>query len=719
MNEFERETRLSADSSAPGALDHWGPFEGLRRVGRGSFGEVYRAFDPTLQRLVALKLLLPSRLNREEEVSALLREARAIARVRHPNVVPIYGVDRHDGRIGFWSDFVQGRTLAELLTTQGSMGPREAALVGIDVCRAAGAVHAAGFLHRDIKAGNVMREEGGRILLMDFGLTHEHGIDEDASGTPAYMAPELLLGQPATIASEVYAIGVMLFYLLTKQYPVEGADFAQLRTAHASGKRRTLLDVRPDLPEPLARVVETAINAAPEKRFASTGQMVAALSEAIGLGSVTALAPAPVKPRVFRSWMLAPLVIAAALLLVVMQQWAAPPRADVRAPMAGQQEDYRRAHDLLAHYYRPQALETAIPLLEKIVAQDARFAPAFADLGRANFLQFSQQRDTKYIEPAREPSLRALALAPDLASAHVTLGFLYAFTDQNDLASHELDEALRLDKFNAAAYGALAELQTRQGRTELVEATLQKAVGLAPDDWLLNMQLGAHYLDSGKWAQAGEQFRHAVDLVPDNPRAYNNLGLVYRGLGRLDDSAAAFRKAIDLEPTFIHFRNLGMVLAEAGKYPEAVQALGRSIEMRPNQYRAWGILASVYANQHADAAKVTDTYLKAIELAAGLLKETPKDEYLLADVGGYYAAVGKEKESLPLLAQAAALAPDIPEVLYQVAVGYEMLHHRDKALRWLAKARAGGYPSEAIARNPQLAALRADPRYGSTAGASR
>ena len=96
-------------------------------MGRGSFGEVYRAFDPRLQRHVALKLLLPSRLTRDEEVSALLREARAIARVRHPNIVQIYGVDRHDGRLGFWSDFVQGQTLAELVTTQGSMGPREAA----------------------------------------------------------------------------------------------------------------------------------------------------------------------------------------------------------------------------------------------------------------------------------------------------------------------------------------------------------------------------------------------------------------------------------------------------------------------------------------------------------------------------------------------------------------------------------------------------------------
>lgn len=690
-------------------------------MGRGSFGEVYRAFDPTLQRHVALKLLLPSGLDRAEEGAALLREARAIARVRHPNVVPIYGVDRHDGRLGFWSDFVHGKTLADLVAAQGSMGPREAALVGIDVCRAAGAVHAAGLLHRDIKAGNVMREEGGRILLMDFGLTYEHGIDRGSSGTPAYMAPELLLGQPASVASDVYAIGVMLFYLLTSRYPVEGADVAQLRAAHAAGRRGTLLDIRPDLPEPLARVVETAITTAPGKRFASTGQMITALSAAIGLGSDPAVEPPAGKPGVRRAAILGSIaVVAAALLLIFLLQGRGvlPPSLE-RTPVAGLQDDYRRAHDLLAHYYRPQALETAIPLLDAIVARDPKFAPALADLGRANFLQFAQQRDTKYIEPARGASLRALALAPDLASAHVTLGFLYAYTAQNDLASHEIETALRLDRFNAAAYGALAELQKRQGRSEVVEATLQKAVSLAPDDWLLNMQLGTHYLDNGTWARAGEQFRHAVELVPDNPRAHNNLGLAYRGLDRLDDSAAAFRKAIELEPTFLRFRNLGMVLAEAGKYAEAEQALGRSIDMRPDQYRAWGLLASVYANQGADAAKVRDTYRKAIALAAGLLKETPKDEYLLADVGGYYAALGKEREGLPLLAQAAALAPDMPEVLYQVAVGYELLHRRDEALRWLAKSRAGGYPSDAIARNPLLAALRADPRYGSTPGPSR
>ncbi|HXY40739.1 MAG TPA: protein kinase [Vicinamibacteria bacterium] len=715
MDESQLETG-SAEAHLPGELHRWGPFELTRRVGHGSFGEVYRAFDPTLRRHVALKLLLPRGLDPEAEARSLVDEARAMARIRHPNVVPIFGVDQHEGRVGFWSDFVQGTTLSELVDRQGPLGPREAALVGIDVCRAVGAVHATGLVHRDIKAGNVMREEGGRILLMDFGLAHRSGSLIQPSGTPAYMAPELLGGEPATVASDVYAIGVLLFNMLTARYPVEAADLGSLRAAHAASSRRILLDVRPDLPPALAQVVEKAAHPDPGQRFASAGQLAAALSEAIGMG--TAAAPART-----RSWGHGAVVLAAAV-AAAAALWLALPR--VRAvleaepaktsPSLALQAEYRRARDLLAHYYRPRALETAIPLLETVAARDPRLAPAFADLARANFLQFTQQRETRYLEPARRAALQALALRPDLVSAHVTLGSLYAWTAQYDLASHELQEAQRLDRFDAATYGALADLYRRQGRSELVEPTLRQAVTLSPGDWNLIQQLGEHYLDSGRWDLAEQQYQRAAELLPDNPRPQNNLGLAYQGQGRLEEAAAAFRKAIDLEPSFIHYRNLGEVLAEAGRYQEAERMLERSIEMQPANYRAWGLLGGVRRNLGQDPAKVKETYLKAIALAAEPLKETPRDEYLLADVGSYYAAAAMEKEALPLLAQAAALAPDVPQVLYQVALGYESLHHREEALHWLARAQSIGYPSTTISRDPDLAALRADPRYRAAAG---
>ena len=146
-----------------GISGKWGTLNLIEKVGEGAFGEVYRAFDTTLEREVALKILLPRGVDPDSEAKSLLREARAMASVRHSNVVSVYGVDRHDGRVGFWSDFVHGKTLSSIIAADGPFGAREAAIVGIDLCKAVGAVHAAGLLHRDIKAGNTMRESGGRI----------------------------------------------------------------------------------------------------------------------------------------------------------------------------------------------------------------------------------------------------------------------------------------------------------------------------------------------------------------------------------------------------------------------------------------------------------------------------------------------------------------------------------------------------------------------------
>ena len=180
INSEERGQRLAKGGS-------WGSFELLELVGRGTFGEVFRAWDPRLQREIGLKILMPRSVGGEAQFEELLREARALASVRHPNIVPIYGVDRHEGLVGFWTDFVHGKTLSTLVREQGPLGYREAALVGLDVAKALSAVHRAGLLHRDIKAGNVMREEGGRILLMDFGLTTLPQRQTGVAGTSMHL----------------------------------------------------------------------------------------------------------------------------------------------------------------------------------------------------------------------------------------------------------------------------------------------------------------------------------------------------------------------------------------------------------------------------------------------------------------------------------------------------------------------------------------------------
>src|SRR5262249_5258595 len=141
----------------------------LERLGSGSYGDVYRAWDTRLHCDVALKLARPMRGMPSFDESRALREARMLARVQHRNIVKVFGADSHDGRFGLWMELISGRTLAETVETQGPMGAQEAAHIGIEVCHALAAVHAAGLLHRDVKATNVMRENGGRIVLMDFG----------------------------------------------------------------------------------------------------------------------------------------------------------------------------------------------------------------------------------------------------------------------------------------------------------------------------------------------------------------------------------------------------------------------------------------------------------------------------------------------------------------------------------------------------------------------
>jgi Flp pilus assembly protein TadD/tRNA A-37 threonylcarbamoyl transferase component Bud32 len=701
-------TMSDGELDASPQLSVWGPFRLVERVGQGAFGEVYRAFDTTLQREVAVKLLRPRGLDSEQESREILHEARLLAKVRHPNIVSVYGVDRRQGRVGFWSDFVRGRTLAALLRTQGPFGPHEAALIGVDLAQAVSAVHAAGLLHRDIKSSNAMREEGGRILLMDFGIAHALGDGQHSGGTPAFMAPELLAGEAASTASDIYALGVVLFELLTAKLPYPGATLAEARRAHESGARRHLLDLRPELPQRLARVVEKAIDRDPARRYSSAGQLIAALTDATALSS----APAAARRRRLRPWMLAPAaaLLAGALWLTPLGEVALATARRATFSTAGAYSTYLNAQDLLDHYYRPGATREAIRLCEQIIAADPGFALAYAGLARARFLEFWHQRDPKSAAPAIAAAATALELDPNLAGAHVTLCRLYTETGRNDMASREAAEALRLDAHNAEAFAALAELHYRQGRVAEVAPTLQKAIDLAPTDWRFPDQFGYFLLRTGRIEQAAAQFRLAVRLSPDNPRALNNLALACQRLDRLSEAREALEQAIRIEPGFNRFNLLGVIFEREGKYEEAAKAYRKALDYNAGSYVAWGNLAYVYRLLGRESLAV-DAYTKAIAASQELRRTRPSDPILLAALGSFHAALGQADEAIPLLRQAAALAPEDPIVLYLGAQGNEVLHRREEALRLIARAMDAGLARGELLGDARLAQLRADPRF--------
>ncbi len=278
-------TTRQAAADPPTELWQWGPLSILEKIGEGAFGEVYRAHDPRLARDVALKLLREASADRESAPDAI-EEGRLLARVRHPNVVTVYGADRVDGRTGIWMELLHGRTLEQVLQEHGPFSATDAALIGIDLARALSAVHAAGLVHRDVKAQNIIREDGGRLVLMDFGTGREElgsrsRAIENLTGTPLYLAPEVLDGQPTTAQSDVYSLGVLLYHVLTGGYPVTAGNLRELAEAHRNHASRQLQEVRADLPEPLVAAIERATRPDPSTRFRDPTEMAAALAHAL------------------------------------------------------------------------------------------------------------------------------------------------------------------------------------------------------------------------------------------------------------------------------------------------------------------------------------------------------------------------------------------------------------------------------------------------------
>lgn len=283
----------------------WDSLRIVGAVGHGSFGSVYRAFDPDLEREVALKVINAAAAAADPEHA--VREARLLARVKHPNVVTVFRAERRGAEAGIWMEFVDGKTLDALVKERGAMSAREAALIGLDLCRALAAVHAAGLIHGDVKAHNVMREQGGRIVLMDFGagrdVARQIRPEGHFAGTPLYVAPEIFRGEPRTTASDIYSLGVLLYYLTTATYPVEGQTRTEIGRLHdGPAARRRLRDVRADLPAAFVQAVERATADDPKQRFRTAGEFEQAL-----LGAFA-------RPRWPRAAMIALAVVAAAAL---------------------------------------------------------------------------------------------------------------------------------------------------------------------------------------------------------------------------------------------------------------------------------------------------------------------------------------------------------------------------------------------------------------------
>jgi serine/threonine protein kinase len=256
----------------------------LGRLGQGGMGVVYEALDTLLQRRVALKLLPESVSADPTRLRRFLREARAAARLSHPNVVAVHEVDPCGGTLFLVMELLRGGSVQDLLRARGPLPWREATRLTADACRGLAAAHAAGLIHRDIKPANLLLSEDGVVKLADFGLARAGAAagtsltgTGDIVGTPLFMSPEQCQAQPLDPRTDIYSLGATYFTLLVGRPPYAADVPLEVMYAHCAGPTPDPCSGRPDLPESCAAVVRRALAKRRDRRYPTAAALLADL----------------------------------------------------------------------------------------------------------------------------------------------------------------------------------------------------------------------------------------------------------------------------------------------------------------------------------------------------------------------------------------------------------------------------------------------------------
>jgi len=275
----------SSDAVAPKRL---GKYQILEQVGRGGMGVVWKARDPDLQRTVAIKVLAPHLAQSPVARRRFLREARAAAAISHPNVLTIHSVEEEHETPFLVMEYVSGLSLKEFISERKSLDFVEVLRLSAQVAQGLAAAHACGVIHRDIKPGNVMLHKGGtRARLTDFGLARAAFDNADLTsndqtvGTPAYMAPEQVRGNPVDVRSDLFSLGCLMYALVSRSSPFQGRSSAETVHRILDVTPLPLETVEPSTPAGFSEVVMKLIAKKPEDRYQSAQEVAEILQRVL------------------------------------------------------------------------------------------------------------------------------------------------------------------------------------------------------------------------------------------------------------------------------------------------------------------------------------------------------------------------------------------------------------------------------------------------------
>lgn len=701
-------------------------YEFKQRLGEGGFGQVHEAWDTKLCRPVAIKQL--KALEGMAQPASLIKEARLAASLKHPAFVKVFAIEEEGDSQSIVMELVPGHTLKQLLQ-QEKVSEQQAINIINQVAEAMQEAHASGLIHGDLKPSNLMVEPDGRVRILDFGLASQADVQAttslsqvDPQGTIAYMAPERMMGSPANAQSDIYALGVILYEIISGTRPFANASGLALAAALMQSNSDTW-EFPANTNPALIKLVLTMTAKQVEKRLASMQEVSEKLRPLV---SVMAAQPnlnnnKSITPNKGWKQLSTPkrtVLILAALIALGYGTWQAVPYLEIdKMSLKPYSESLtmKQGLEALKQFDRPGKLDEATKNFELILKHAPNNAAAVAGLSLVYSFRFSTDgQDDIWLQKADASAQQAIKMNGQLALSYVARAAATDRKGNSEQALKDHERALVLDPENYFAwYGkttVLRKLRRFDESIKIAELAMQKF----PNNSVFASELGTAKYQQGDYEGAEKTFRLGIKMEPDAVLPYANLNAALLRLNRNDEALTVLQQGLQIRPSAALYTNLGNALFIKGDYLAAVEAFQQAVSNEkgnPNNYFGWANLADALLWIPSRKNEAQAAYTKAIQLIQPRLERSPNDVTLVSRMGLYSARVGDKEKSLGLIKHSLELAPKSADVHFRAGLAYELLEDRILALDTIHKALELGYPVKLIDAEPDLLALRRDVRY--------